>query len=158
MLLDSAILAAVEDLTSTRIDKWLWAVRLFKTRSLAAAACNTGKVKRANTSIKASIKASTKLQIGDHLDVPSADGTYKRHIEVVGIYEKRVGAPLAQAAYTDLTSEDILKEAQQKRAEKRENRLLKKEGDQGRMTKKQMRDWKKGLQSYKRKQEEEDGI
>lgn len=143
-----------DELTNTRIDKWLWAVRLFKTRSLAAAACNAGKVKRANVSIK----ASTKLSIGDHLDVPSSDGTYKRHIEVIGIYDKRVGAPLAQAAYADHTSEDILKEAQQKRSEKRANRLLKKEGDQGRMTKKQMRDWKKGLQSYKRKQEEEGGI
>ena len=128
-------------------------MRLFKTRSQAAAACNAGKVKRANTSIK----AATKIQIGDHLDVPTHDGLYKRHIEITGIYDKRVGAPLAQAAYTDHTSEDTLKEAAVKRSEKRENRLLKKEGDQGRMTKKQMRDWKKGLQSYKRKQEE-DGI
>lgn len=140
----------MEELSSTRIDKWLWAVRLFKTRSLAAQACNAGKVKRANVSIK----AATKLSIGDHLDVPTHDGLYKRHIEVAGIYDKRVSAPLAQAAYVDHTSEDTLKEAAVKRSEKRENRLLKKEGDQGRMTKKQMRDWKKGLQSYKRKQEE----
>lgn len=139
-------------MTSVRIDKWLWAVRLYKTRSLAAAACNSGKVKRAN----ASIKASALVRIGDHLDVPTHDGLYKRHIECTGLYDKRVSAPLAQAAYNDLTSEDTLKEAAIKRSEKRENRLHRKEGDQGRMTKKQMRDWKKGLQSYKRKQEEDE--
>lgn len=138
------------ELTSTRIDKWLWAVRLYKTRSQAATACNAGKVKRSNTSIK----AATKVQIGDHLDVPTHDGLYKRHIEVTGLYDKRVGAPLAQEAYIDHTSEDVLEEAKVKRAEKRENRIHRKEGDQGRMTKKQMRDWKKGLQSYKREQGE----
>ncbi|MFC5050786.1 RNA-binding S4 domain-containing protein [Rubritalea spongiae] len=131
---------------SVRIDKWLWAVRLYKTRSLAARACNSGKVKRSN----ASIKAATKVQIGDHLDVPTHDGLYKRHIEVTGLYDTRVSAPLAQAAYVDHTSDDVLEAAKIKRAEKRENRLHRKEGDQGRMTKKQMRDWKKGLQSYKR--------
>lgn len=143
----------MEELTSVRIDKWLWAVRLFKTRSLAAQAANAGKVKRANVSVK----ASTKVQIGDHLDVPAPDGSYKRHIEVTGLYDKRVGAPLAQAAYTEHTSADILEAAKQKRAEIRENRQHRKEGDQGRMTKKQLRDWKKGLQSYKRAQQE-DGL
>ena len=140
----------MDEITSVRIDKWLWAVRLFKTRTQAAAACNNGKVKRAN----ASVKASAIVRIGDHLDVPTHDGLYKRHIEVVGLYDKRVGAPLAQAAYSDHTSEDSLKEAAQKRSANRENRLLRKEGDQGRMTKKQMRDWKKGLQSYKRERGE----
>lgn len=140
----------MEELTSVRIDKWLWAVRLYKTRSMAAQACNAGKVKRSNTSIK----AATKIQIGDHLDVPTHDGLYKRHIEVTGLYDKRVGAPLAQEAYIDHTSEDVLEEAKQKRAEKREQRIHRKEGDQGRMTKKQLRDWKKGLQSYKRERGE----
>lgn len=140
----------MDELTSTRIDKWLWAVRLFKTRSQAATACNAGKVKKSNSSVK----AAAKVQVGDHLDVPTHDGLYKRHIEITGLYDKRVGAPLAQAAYIDHTSEDTLKEAAAKRSEKRENRVLRKEGDQGRMTKKQMRDWKKGLQSYKRQQEE----
>ncbi|MFC4992429.1 RNA-binding S4 domain-containing protein [Rubritalea tangerina] len=139
-----------EDLTAVRIDKWLWAVRLFKTRSLAAQACNAGKVKRSNTSIK----ASTLVRVGDHLDVPTHDGLYKRHIEVTALLDKRVSAPIAMASYTDHTSEDTLKQAQEKRAEKRANRLLRKEGDQGRMTKKQMRDWKKGLHSYKKQQGE----
>lgn len=141
----------MDEITSVRIDKWLWAVRLFKTRTQAATACNNGKVKRAN----ATVKASASIRIGDHLDVPTHDGLYKRRIEVVGLVDKRVSAPLAQAAYSDHTSEDTLKQAAQKSSENRENRLLRKEGDQGRMTKKQMRDWKKGLQSYKRKQEEE---
>ncbi|MGJ8672793.1 RNA-binding S4 domain-containing protein [Rubritalea sp.] len=137
-------------MTSVRIDKWLWAVRLYKTRSLAAHACNAGKVKRSS----ASVKAAAKVQIGDHLDVPTHEGLYKRHIEVTGLYDKRVSAPLAQEAYVDHTSKDVLEEAKIKRSEKRANRILRKEGDQGRMTKKQMRDWKKGLQSYKREREE----
>lgn len=136
--------------TTTRIDKWLWAVRLFKTRSQAAMACNAGKVKRSNISIK----PSTKVQIGDHLDVPTHDGLYKRHIEIISIHEKRVGAPIAQAAYLDHTSEGTLKEAQAKRSEQKLQRLHRKEGDQGRMTKKQLRDWKKGLHSYQKKQDE----
>ncbi len=136
-------------LTTVRVDKWLWAVRLFKTRSLAAQACQANKVKRGMISLK----ASSKIQIGDHLEVPTHDGLYKRHIEVTGLYDKRVGAPIAQAAYLDHTSEDTLKEAQEKRSEQRLNRQLRKQGDQGRMTKKQLRDWRKGLQSYKREHE-----
>ncbi|MFT5883410.1 MAG: ribosome-associated heat shock protein Hsp15 [Crocinitomicaceae bacterium] len=137
-------------MTSVRIDKWLCAVRLFKTRTQAATSCNSGKVKRAN----ATVKASATVRVGDHLDVPTHDGLYKRHIEVTGLYDKRVSAPLAQAAYSDHTSKDTLKEAELKRSNNRESRLLRKEGDQGRMTKKQMRDWKKGLQSYKREHDE----
>ena len=136
----------VDDLTSIRVDKWLWAVRLFKTRGLAAEACNANKVKRGMSTLK----ASSKVQVGDHLEVPTHDGLYKRHIEVTGLHEKRVGAPIAQAAYRDHTSEDTLKEAQAKRQENKINRQHRKQGDQGRMTKKQLRDWKKGLQSYKR--------
>lgn len=136
----------VDDLTSIRVDKWLWAVRLFKTRGLAAEACNANKVKRGMSTLK----ASSKVQVGDHLEVPTHDGLYKRHIEVTGLHEKRVGAPIAQAAYVDHTSEDTLKEAQAKRQENKINRQHRKQGDQGRMTKKQLRDWKKGLQSYKR--------
>lgn len=144
------MLMDVEETSSIRVDKWLWAVRLFKTRSLAAQACNANKVKRGMTSLK----ASSKVQIGDHLEVPTHDGLYKRHIEVIGLHDKRVGAPIAQAAYADHTSEDTLKEAQEKRQENKINRQQRKQGDQGRMTKKQMRDWKKGLQSYKREQDQ----
>ena len=131
-----------------RIDKWLWATRLFKTRPLAAKACSAGKIKRANKSLKpASIIAP-----GDHLDIPSQDGTHKRHIEIIELHEKRVGAPIAIKAYIDHTPVEILEAAKKARAEQRQNRLHRKEGDQGRMTKKQRRDWRKGLHSEKTKE------
>ena len=77
---------------TVRIDKWLWAVRFFKTRSLAAKECSAGKIKRGNKSLK----PSAQLQLGDHLEIPATDGTHKRHIEVTGLLEKRVSAPLAR--------------------------------------------------------------
>lgn len=122
-----------------RLDKWLWAVRLYKTRSLAAQACQAGKIKRSQKSLK----PSTSIQIGDHLDVTVPENTHTRHIEVVQLLEKRVSAPLARDAIIDHTSEDILKTVEEKRKILREERLFRQEGDQGRMTKKKRRDWGK---------------
>lgn len=129
--------------TSVRIDKWLWATRFFKTRSLAAEHCSSGKVKRSGKSIK----ASTAIKIGDQLLIPTPDGTFKKEVEVTGLYDKRVSAPLAQAAYIDSTPKETIEQAKLIRAENRVNRQHRKTGDQGRMTKKQRREWKKGLGS-----------
>jgi ribosome-associated heat shock protein Hsp15 len=129
---------------SVRLDKWLWSVRLYKTRSLAAKECNAGKIKRGNTALK----PSSAIQVGDHLDVPSPDGTHKRRLEVVALLEKRVSAPLAREAFVDHTPEDVLQAAAEARARKREARLLRQEGDQGRMTKKKLRDWKSGHRGF----------
>ncbi|MDB9742002.1 hypothetical protein OAB00_04055 [Akkermansiaceae bacterium] len=137
-------------LNTVRVDKWLWAVRLFKTRSIAAEQCSSNKVKRLGNSLK----ASANIKPGDKLQIPSADGVYKRQIEVLGIYDKRVSAPLAQAAYIDHTPEEIIEQAKAIRAENAINKQHRKEGDQGRMTKKQRRDWNKGLGSSKDKKEE----
>jgi ribosome-associated heat shock protein Hsp15 len=127
-----------------RLDKWLWSVRLYKTRSLATKECNAGRIKRDNTTLK----PSASIQTGDHLEVPSPDGTHKRQLEVVDLLEKRVSAPLARAAYIDHTSADVLKAAEETRAQRRENRHLRQEGDQGRMTKKKRREWKSGLRGF----------
>lgn len=124
---------------SCRLDKWLWAVRLYKTRSLAAKACQAGKIKRSQKSLK----PSTTLQIGDHLDITVPENTHTRHIEVVQLLEKRVSAPLAREAIIDHTSEDVLKAVEEKRKILREDRLFRQEGDQGRMTKKKRREWGK---------------
>ena len=129
---------------SVRVDKWLWSVRLYKTRSLAAKECNAGKIKRGTTTLK----PSSALQVGDHLDVPAPDGTHKRHLEVVALLEKRVSAPLAREAFIDLSPEDVLKAAEEERARKRQDRLLRQEGDQGRMTKKKRRDWTTGRRGF----------
>lgn len=128
-----------------RVDKWLWAVRLFKTRSLASQACTAGKIKREGVALK----ASTSIRSGDQLVIPSPDGMFKRQIEVLQLLDKRMAAPIALASYKDHTSQSTLEEAEKKREEKRQQRLLRKEGDQGRLSKKQRRDWRKGLHSYK---------
>ncbi len=84
---------------SVRADKWLWATRFFKTRSLAADACMTGKVTRNGHPLK---PAST-VQISDLLEIPFSDGPGVREISVKAVIEKRVGAPEAQACYEELT-------------------------------------------------------
>ena len=122
---------------SVRLDKWLWAVRLYKTRSLAAKECTAGKIKRGTTTLK----PASALQVGDHLEVPSPDGTHKRHLEVVQLLEKRVSAPLAREAILDHTPAEILEAASEARAQRSEERHQRLEGDQGRMTKKKRRKW-----------------
>ena len=120
-----------------RTDKWLWAVRLYKTRSMAAHDCAAGKVKRDGKNLK----ASSSLKIGDIIEVPSHDGFHKRTIEVVALLEKRVKGSLAAEAIKDHTAPEILAEAERRRLAHRENRSIRKEGDQGRLTKKNRRDW-----------------
>lgn len=83
----------------TRIDKWLWSVRLFKTRTLATDACKNGKV-RVNDIL---VKPSFLIQIGNKIEVKK-DG-FTLLFEVVKIIEKRVGAPIAEKCYTNQTTE-----------------------------------------------------
>ncbi len=123
--------------TSCRLDKWLWAVRLYKTRSLATKACQAGKIKRGQKTLK----PSATLQVGDHLDITVPENTHVRHVEIVQLLEKRVSAPLAREALVDHTSADVLKQVEEKRKILREERLFRQEGDQGRMTKKKRRNW-----------------
>ena len=120
-----------------RVDKWLWAVRLYKTRSKASHDCSVGKVKRRGDTLK----PSASLKIGDTLEVPAPDNSYKRAIEVVELLEKRVSAPLAQAAYLDQTPAEILAEAEKRRLAEKANREARKQGDQGRLTKRKRRQW-----------------
>lgn len=83
-----------------RIDKYLWAIRLYKTRSLATKACNAGKVKINGISIKPShiVKVGTIFTCRvNHL---------LKTIEVVQVIDKRVGAKIAVECYKDLTPEE----------------------------------------------------
>jgi ribosome-associated heat shock protein Hsp15 len=82
---------------STRVDRWLWATRLFKTRSEATAACKAGHVRVNDTPAK----PAAVVRVGDRLAV-RAHGR-DRDLEVVAIIDKRVGAPLAQACLVDHT-------------------------------------------------------
>ena len=80
---------------ATRVDKWLWAVRLYKTRSAATDACRAGHV-RVN---KVSAKPATVVRPGDTVEARAAE---REHVvEVTSVIEKRVGAPLAATCYID---------------------------------------------------------
>ena len=81
--------------TIARVDAWLWAVRLYKTRSAATDACRGGHV-RVNGK---PAKAATALKPGDR--VAATVGRRLRDLEVVELLEKRVGAPAAALAYID---------------------------------------------------------
>jgi ribosome-associated heat shock protein Hsp15 len=87
----------VETTQPVRIDKWLWAVRLFKTRTLAAAACRDGQVTIAGLAVK----ASRDVKLNDIIQAKTGDIT--RTVKVLKFLEKRVGAPLVKDFAEDLT-------------------------------------------------------
>ena len=85
----------VSDLASTRVDRWLWAVRLYKTRSAASDACQGGHV-RVNGK---PAKPATKVTVGDRVEARLDHRD--RILEVVRVIEKRVGAPIAAECVVD---------------------------------------------------------
>ncbi len=80
---------------ATRVDRWLWSVRLYTTRSEATEACRGGHV-RVN---RASAKPAASVKIGD--EVTAFAGGRERIVEVVRLIDKRVGAPVAAECYLD---------------------------------------------------------
>ncbi len=80
-----------------RVDKWLWSVRIFKSRTLATDACKSGKVKLGGNSLKPSYL----IQRGDQLEVKK--NGFDLQFKVIDLIQKRVPAPLAQVCYEDLT-------------------------------------------------------
>ena len=80
---------------SVRVDVWLWAVRVFKTRSAATAACRAGHVKIDGTSVK----AAQPVRPGQRVAVRRPG--HEQVLEVVQLLTKRVGAPVAAKAYVD---------------------------------------------------------
>ncbi len=102
--------AAGDAMTGVRLDKWLWAARFFKTRSLAARACELGRVE----SNGQTAKAAREVRAGDMLRVKNDGGTFE--VEVLALSEIRGPAPVAQMLYRE-TEES--REARQKVAEQR---------------------------------------
>jgi ribosome-associated heat shock protein Hsp15 len=80
---------------TTRVDRWLWAVRLYKTRSLATDACRGGHV----TVNGATAKPATNVKAGDRVEAFVRDRV--RILEVVEVIDKRVSAPVAAACIVD---------------------------------------------------------
>src|SRR4030088_1071928 len=93
-----------------RIDKWLWAARFFKTRSLAAHACELGRIE----SNGQQTKASREVRIGDLLQVKNDGGNFQ--IEVLALSQMRGPAAVAQTLYRET---EASRELRQKAAEER---------------------------------------
>ena len=114
-----------------RLDKYLWAIRLFKTRTLSAAACDTGKVKYDGSQAK----AAKNVNIGDEYDVKTEAKRWR--IKVTGLLEKRVAHAEAIKHYIDITPEEEVQRLQYQAASfhtgKRKSKI-------GRPTKKERRD------------------
>lgn len=85
-----------------RIDKWLWSVRIFKSRTLASNACKGGRVKVDHEAVK----ASSNLEVGQTVQVKK--NGFDLEFRVIKLIEKRVGAPLAVECYEDLTPPEEL--------------------------------------------------
>jgi len=101
-------------MTSVRIDKWLWAARFFKTRSLAARACELGRVESNGQPVKPAREA----RIGDMVRVTNDGGEF--HVEVLLLSEVRGPAAVAQTLYreTEASRELRMKVAAERKAMK----------------------------------------
>jgi ribosome-associated heat shock protein Hsp15 len=114
-----------------RLDKYLWAIRLFKTRSISAAACESGKVKFDG----GQAKSSKNVSIGDEYEVKTEAKRWR--IKVTGLLEKRVAAPEAIKHYIDITPKEEIQRLQYQAASfhtgKRQSKI-------GRPTKKERRE------------------
>jgi ribosome-associated heat shock protein Hsp15 len=97
-------------LTSVRIDKWLWAARFYKTRSLAVDEINKGRV-QVN---QANVKPSREVRAGDMVSL--RQGHTQRTVQVLGVSESRGPAPVAQLLYQE-TPESV--QAREAAAEQR---------------------------------------
>lgn len=96
--------------TSVRIDKWLWAARFFKTRALASRACDLGRIE--SNGVKA--KPAREVRAGDKLRVENDGGLFE--VAVLATSEVRGPAAVAQTLYEESTTS---REARMKLAEER---------------------------------------
>ena len=94
---------------SVRMDKWLWAVRIFKTRSLASDACRQGHVTVAGQPVK----PARDVKVNEVVVVKKDDLT--RTYKVLQLLQQRVGAPAAREYFEDQTPESELQKAREPR-------------------------------------------
>jgi len=114
-----------------RIDKYLWSIRLFKTRSMASAACDSGKVKCNGDQVK----ASRQVHVGDEYEVKTENKRWK--IKVAALLHNRVKHEEAVKYYIDITPAEEIQRLQYQASAfhtgKRQSKI-------GRPTKKERRD------------------
>ena len=108
-----------QNMSSVRMDKWLWAARFFKTRTLAARACGLGRIQ----SNGQPAKAAREVRVGDRLRVTNDGGDFE--VEVLLLSEIRGPASVAQTLYheTELSRELRLKVAAERKAMKQFEQL-----------------------------------
>jgi ribosome-associated heat shock protein Hsp15 len=99
-------------MTSVRMDKWLWAARFFKTRALAARACELGRI-QANSQ---PAKAAREVRVGDLLQIRTEGGDFQ--VEILLLSQVRGPASIAQTLYreTEASRELRLKLADERKA------------------------------------------
>jgi ribosome-associated heat shock protein Hsp15 len=92
-------------MSDARLDKWLWAARFFKTRSLAARACELGRIESRGQPVK----PAREVHVGDTLQIRTEGGDFE--VEVLQLSSIRGPAPVAQALYKET---DASREARQR--------------------------------------------
>lgn len=91
----------MSELNDVRIDKYLWAVRFFKTRTLASDQIDNGKVKLFDLNTK----SSKKVKINDIISIKKPEAHYK--IKILKLVEKRVSAPIANECFEIIEKIDL---------------------------------------------------
>lgn len=130
LLLKGFIFVSMEK-EKLRLDKYLWAIRLFKTRSLASEACDKGKVKFN----RQSVKSSRQVRVADEYEVKTEAKRWV--IKVTGLLHNRVQYSDAIKYYEDITPPEEIERLQYQAAAFHTGKRLSK---QGRPTKKDKRD------------------
>jgi len=115
---------------NVRIDKWLWAARFFKTRALAARACELGRIQ----SNGQQAKAAREVRVGDVLRVTNEGGDFQ--VEVLLLSEARGPASVAQTLYRETEASRALR---QKVAEERKSMMNFTPAPEGRPSKRDRR-------------------
>lgn len=119
-------------MNEVRIDKWLWATRVFKTRSLATTQCKLGRVTMGGVNVK----PSHMIKVGDRIDVKKPPITFS--FEVVGLLQNRVGAKLVPNYLKNITAPDQYQLLEMARI----NGFINRQKGMGRPTKKDGREMK----------------
>jgi ribosome-associated heat shock protein Hsp15 len=117
-------------MTHVRIDKWLWAARFFKTRALAARACELGRIQSNNQPAK----AAREVRVGDMLQIKNEGGDFQ--VEVLLLSEIRGPATVAQTLYRET---EASREARLKLADERKLMMKLAPAPEGRPTKRDRR-------------------
>ncbi len=115
--------------STTRLDKWLWSIRLFKTRALATDACRAGSVQIGDQPVK----PARDVHAGETIVV--RQGVITRTLQVIAVPRSRVGAKLVPDYCTDLTPPEEFAKAREQQVQ----HLLEREKGSGRPTKRDRR-------------------